>query len=242
LTKILVGVGLTQLDSIPGKLGALGAHFAPALGGTPAVPLIIILNFSVSGFFTGYLLTRLFLEKAFDDAMRALEEAEATKEAAQEEARKKVEEVSAKMSKALQVKVSPIAADAGAEAQKERNRKRFEDLIFTNLYEAPPDGFTKAIKNAEESIQQEGAGSSDVVLAYLAMAYGQQYQWEKEHERRRDVLDDSRNKAFEFAQMAIKGDPEQKSLLRRVWDPKTAIYDDDLVVFYDDPEFKKLLG
>src|SRR5262249_20837107 len=62
LTKILVGVGLTQLYGLRGQLGALGAYFA--IADSPAVTLAILLNFSIAGFLTVYLLTRLFLTGA----------------------------------------------------------------------------------------------------------------------------------------------------------------------------------
>lgn len=236
LTKILVGVGLTQLQSIPDKLSALGAHFAPAFGGSSAVPLVIILNFSICGFFAGYLLTRLFLEKAFDDMRNAVQKAEDK----EKEASKKVEEVSAKVSKPLQAEVSSIPAGADTEAQKERRRKLVEELIFANLYEAPPDGFTKAIENATKYLGEPTKLPSGLIEAYLAMAYGQKCKWEKEHGTRMEALGEFRDNAFASAKKAV--DAGQKNLLRTVWDRRTAQYDDDLVVFYDDPEFKKLLG
>src|ERR1700733_5605774 len=61
LTKILVGVGLTQLDKIPHKLMGLAEYFGPGVGGNAPVTLAILLNSMVFGFFAGYLLTRLFL-------------------------------------------------------------------------------------------------------------------------------------------------------------------------------------
>ncbi len=64
LTKILVGVGLSQLNNIPSFFGHAGAYFGDALGGgkigTPLATTVII-YFSVAGFLAGYLWTRLFL-------------------------------------------------------------------------------------------------------------------------------------------------------------------------------------
>ena len=62
--EILVGVGLTQFQSLQGQLAGMATYFAVA--GSAAVTLAIILNSSVAGFFAGYLLTRLFLMSAFD--------------------------------------------------------------------------------------------------------------------------------------------------------------------------------
>ena len=64
LTKIIVGVGLTQLVNIPSALAALGKELAGPLGGfsgsTVLAPLEVIF-FGIGGFFLGYLWTRLNL-------------------------------------------------------------------------------------------------------------------------------------------------------------------------------------
>jgi hypothetical protein len=78
LTKILVGVGLTQLTAIPGKLQALAEYIAMGLGGGPSDRIFavgIILYFFICGFFTGYLLTRLYLAGAFLVADNTTQEA-----------------------------------------------------------------------------------------------------------------------------------------------------------------------
>jgi len=64
LTKILVGVGLTQLTAIPGKLQSISAYFAEGMGGQRSDEVFVLglLIFSfVIGFLFGYLWTRLFL-------------------------------------------------------------------------------------------------------------------------------------------------------------------------------------
>jgi hypothetical protein len=71
LTKVLVGVGLTQLNSIPTKLHALGVVLGPAMGDTGLsssdtvgpggwVGVALALFFCIDGFLYGYLWTRLF--------------------------------------------------------------------------------------------------------------------------------------------------------------------------------------
>ncbi|HYW71589.1 MAG TPA: hypothetical protein VE961_11180 [Pyrinomonadaceae bacterium] len=68
LTKIIVGVGLVQLGTLPGKLKALAGYFATAFG-TPegAVPgaavLTILGYFGIFGFLLGYLWARIYLIK-----------------------------------------------------------------------------------------------------------------------------------------------------------------------------------
>jgi hypothetical protein len=71
LTKILVGVGLTQLTSIPSGLQRYAAYAAPSLGDFPSSPLFasaLLVYFSVCGFLIGYLCTRLYLAGAIGRA------------------------------------------------------------------------------------------------------------------------------------------------------------------------------
>lgn len=84
LTKILVGVGLTQVHAIYGKTaevaGFLGLTLSNGSNETGRVfGWSIIIFYSVSGFLLGYLWTRLYLPGALheaDLASRALEQAE----------------------------------------------------------------------------------------------------------------------------------------------------------------------
>jgi hypothetical protein len=68
LTKVLVGVGLTQLQKIPAQLGLLSNYIAKDYGasGSSVFALSMVLYFSAIGFLTGYLLTRLALQPDFD--------------------------------------------------------------------------------------------------------------------------------------------------------------------------------
>lgn len=71
LTKILVGVGLTQLTTIPEHLHNIGETIAPALGTAQSAPVMavsILIFFSATGFLFGYLWTRLYLATAFRQA------------------------------------------------------------------------------------------------------------------------------------------------------------------------------
>ncbi|WP_193317024.1 response regulator [Janthinobacterium sp. FT14W] len=65
LTKIIVGVGLIELKSLPGSARAMAAFIAPSLAtDTPTAMAVvggIMLFFSVHGFLIGYLLTRIYL-------------------------------------------------------------------------------------------------------------------------------------------------------------------------------------
>jgi tetratricopeptide (TPR) repeat protein len=74
LTKIIVGLTLVNLREIPGQIMTMNEYFAPALGGGRSAEALAggaAVYFSVTGFFWGYLGTRLYLAGAIpwaDDA------------------------------------------------------------------------------------------------------------------------------------------------------------------------------
>jgi CheY-like chemotaxis protein len=71
LTKILVGVGLTQLANLPAALQGLGSFVAPGLGGAPGATVFapfLVLYFLLGGFFLSYLWTRLYLPSLFAES------------------------------------------------------------------------------------------------------------------------------------------------------------------------------
>ena len=71
LTKILVGVGLTQLSAIPRALREIGQAAAPTLGNFPNSEMFalgILVYFAVCGFFISFLWTRLTLPRLYVDA------------------------------------------------------------------------------------------------------------------------------------------------------------------------------
>lgn len=69
LTKMIVGVGLTQLNKIPTKLDALASYVAKGMGDSYAshkvLVLVICVYFLSCGFLFGFLWARLYLLKAF---------------------------------------------------------------------------------------------------------------------------------------------------------------------------------
>lgn len=116
LTKILVGVGLTQLSDIPTKLNELAGFIAKGLGGTDADRLFatgVVLYFFVCGFFSGYLLTRLFLAGAFLIADNMAEEA--TREA--QKAQGAVESLRMEVLSGVAGAAAPAQAVAGVPGQ-----------------------------------------------------------------------------------------------------------------------------
>ena len=77
LTKILVGVGLVQFTTLARHAGDLVEFLGPPLGGAPlgesfAGATLVI--FSISGFLAFYLVTRIYLPRAFAHADRSATE------------------------------------------------------------------------------------------------------------------------------------------------------------------------
>lgn len=71
LTKILVGVGLTQLNVLPERLHELALFLSPGFGSVPrpdVMAIAVVLYFAITGFLFGYLWTRLFLGEALREA------------------------------------------------------------------------------------------------------------------------------------------------------------------------------
>jgi hypothetical protein len=70
LTKIIVGVGLVELQKAQSKLQEAAGLIAQALGGASQTSFAyaLMVYFSIVGFFGGYLITRLYLQRAFGDA------------------------------------------------------------------------------------------------------------------------------------------------------------------------------
>jgi len=68
LTKILVGVTLVEINKVPIKLDKLASYLASGMGGCPGAKpfsLVIVVFFSVCGFFFGFLWARLFLPEEY---------------------------------------------------------------------------------------------------------------------------------------------------------------------------------
>lgn len=79
LTKILVGVGLTQLYKARTLLNEAGSYLGPALGGAgtgAAIAVSILLYFSILGFLAAWLWTRIYLAGQLTraDLAQAIEE------------------------------------------------------------------------------------------------------------------------------------------------------------------------
>lgn len=223
LTKILVGVGLTQFDTVVDRGWAMAGVLAPRFGGTESGGQVLVvclgLHFAVTGFFFGYLLTRLFLTGAF---IRA--------EQLQIQIRKEVVvAVEGTVNQAVSKQATVVFEARAAEGE-----------IFKSLYARPPAGFEQAIALATRYIEA-GRIPSAAVYTYLAAAHGQRFLWEQTHENRSAVLDDARARAYAAATRAIELDPFEKARMASLFHAGPDSLDDDLAVFQPFPEFHELL-
>jgi tetratricopeptide (TPR) repeat protein len=235
LTKILVGVGLTQLSSLPEQMRRLGTSFGPELGNNSTVAIVIVLNFMVVGFFVGYLITRLVLAPAFKDA-DTKQPGEQFRLASSLESVGGHVQAAVAFEKALE-SISP-------ETPKDTKRKTYEGVVYNSLYDPPPEGFRRSIRYGLQFVAQEPDASSRVWFS-LAAAYGQQYRYGSEHGAPKDEQDAARAGALKAITACIRLEPKMKASLRTLWDPndpnKLDKSENDLEVFHEDSDFKKLL-
>jgi hypothetical protein len=79
---------------------------------------------------------------------------------------------------------------------------------------------------------------------YLACAYGQQYAYlQADPHQDEHALKNDRDKALEAVQRVLQINPNARGFLRGLWDRDRAQPDEnDLTVFYDDPDFQRILG
>lgn len=72
LTKTIVGVSLVEFHKLPPYLGKVSTFVAAGLDGDPettkAIALVIMVYFASTGFLVGYLWTRIYLTRAFNDS------------------------------------------------------------------------------------------------------------------------------------------------------------------------------
>jgi hypothetical protein len=235
LTKVILGAGLTQLNKVPGSLDRMSIYFKSDLGGSTFLPMVIVIHFLVYGFFAGYLITQLFLQRALRDAVPDVEAVLAA--AGTLERVKKFSAATATLEAAL----TTLRPDT----PKSTKRDLFERLTYNALYEDEPEGFQKAIQYADQYIHEEPDYPSARIWVNLAAAIGQKYKWDSTHDAPKQALDETRKRALEAARNATAIEPRMKTLLRMLWNPndptKIQSEEDDLEVFFNDPDFKSLL-
>ncbi|MBI1903734.1 MAG: hypothetical protein HYS13_21740 [Planctomycetia bacterium] len=249
LTKILVGVGLTQLANVPELMGQLTRSLGTAIGPTPAVGgtfgTLTAVFFGVLGFLAWYLVTRLHLLRSFTLAEQVAREVNlltnvriddrAVRERAGDMLSEAVDRIRAVPLAQLQspedfaawAKAQNLAGQytdaalgyAQALAQAPRNREWAIEATFNSLYEPPPDGFVRAIQHGLDFLQRLGDDAR--IHMYIAAAYGQKHRWNQEQGAPQDIVQQDRAKSLEHARKAVQLDPSTKLVLRELWDPSS---------------------
>ncbi|WP_437681098.1 DivIVA domain-containing protein [Sorangium sp. So ce131] len=247
LSKILVGVGLTQLNDIPTAL----VRFSNWLGsGMPHHPeagkfaLGAIAYASVFGFLYGYIWTRVVLSPMFRRADEQLRKAIVELAIAERS-------VSKAIAKAAVVERSATETVERAQARAEQvlleaqqRAEQLEDTLkrmLDRLHEPPERmGYADAIRIAEEYVEREGEPSNFLFWLRYAAAQGQR----AIHEPR--AYEDAKKSALEAARKVLRHSPEMGrywlSLLCHPEHPQRTAGAADLQVFFKEPEFVALIG
>ncbi|WP_437290632.1 hypothetical protein [Sorangium sp. So ce406] len=247
LSKILVGVGLTQLNDIPSAL----VRFSVWLGsGMPEHPeagkfaLGAIAYASVFGFLYGYIWTRVVLSPMFRRADEHLRKAMVRLAIAERSVNQAIAEAAVVERSATE---TFERAQARAEQVLLQAKQRAEQLegtlkrMLDRLYD-PPElmGYADTIRIAEEHIAREGEPDNFLFWLRYAAAQGQRAAREPR------VYEEAKRCALEAARKVLGQSPEMGrywlSLLWHPEHPQRTPGEDDLQVFFDEPEFKALIG
>ncbi len=221
LTKIIVGVGLTQLNNIPPKFIELARYLAAGIGGESHANFVLplIIYFGVVGFVLAYIVTRTsFLEFLREHEKEKLEEEVVT----------------------LKNEVKQQAAKT--------DKTEMTTEMFWPLYQ--PDGYEETIKWGRQYIRKNGEPKNANFWIWLACAYGQKYTEQKKQEPQANELElkATKDEALHAVKRALDIDRSWSlSTLQFVWDPEKhkGTDDNDLEAFYsqdENDEFRKLLG
>lgn len=264
LTKILVGVGLTQLSQIPTLLGNTATYFADAFGssieqrGLTQISAVLILYGFVSGFLGGYLLTRMFLPGAFDRAQELLARRISDLESGVRERESLIQRSSAELDQVRATlaeteerarEAETLAGERAAEIEKRNAVRATEAEIYDALYDTAKRGFERAIEKGERLVRELGPQTRATLWAYLAAAYGQAYvaalgRSDLDEPSRTDLANGYRRRALDAVRNALAKDGSWKPVLATMWNPQIPNKggEDDLECFYGDEDFRKLLG
>lgn len=228
LTTMLVGVGLSQLSNIGPALESFSAFLARAAtvdtdgtaGPLPAIgPFLLVLGL-LGGFLFFYLQTRIILvpelKRVEEDLQLAGPAGTRVKEAAEDLASKTGNLVSRQIAKGS----LPSVEDAIR-------------LMREWLYQ--PGGYGKVIELAKDLENSPAAKRPDYWFLSAA-AYGQKHT----HARSAEEKAEAREGLLRAARKAISLDATYK---RRLWElTNRASYDNDLVDFGNDKEFRSIVG
>ena len=213
LTKILLGVGLTQLTTLPQQIQSAGEYVAEGIGpgASGAVGTTILIAFAVGGFVIGFLVTRFDIGKAInrEDGVLSGMASAALRDPGNRST------VEALVSAALYSK--PGDLDPAIQAA--------ETYFRSPEHEEP----------------NEPKSDADL-RGYLACAYAQKYRYERDvNHSDTTILRSLREKALFNLQRAVALDRDSAGKYRALANPPAGSEEDDLAVFGNDPEFMNAL-
>lgn len=117
----------------------------------------------------------------------------------------------------------------------------YEGMVNALLYQAPPEGFTKTLQATDDYLEKFGPGNWRIWRA-IACANGQKYSFLKDQNPNDPALPEVRQQALTATKRVIDLSGEANSM-RTLWDPNQGSpYENDLAVFFDDPEFARLFA
>jgi hypothetical protein len=116
----------------------------------------------------------------------------------------------------------------------------YNSIVYFYLYVQPPEGFTKAIEYGEEFLKIS-APSTSALWMNLACAYAQKYIYLESDPASEGQLAALKKLAFDAIKQALKLEPSAIARFRELAKGEPDPQDNDLEVFMDDPEFRKLL-
>lgn len=246
LSKILVGVALTRLDELPAALRTFSAWLGASMPVAQAGPfaLGLIGYASVLGFLFGYVWTRVVLSPMFRHADEALRKAVVELSMAERSASKALARAAGVEHSAGQLLERARGDAAQLVTMAKQRAEQLEGVLqkmLERLYEPlERQGYAETIRLADDYVAREGDPENFLFWLHYAAAQGQRATQEPE------AYDDARLEALEAARKVLRQNQELGrywlSLLWHPEHPQRTLGEDDLQVFFDDPEFKALLG
>lgn len=119
--------------------------------------------------------------------------------------------------------------------------------LLASLYLPQPDSFTHALAIAESLLRKSPeAAKNPMVQIWRAAALGQKYSWLKRNNGSIDDIGRTREAALHAVQNVVRltpNDSHEREILQHIFDPVAGrnTGDNDLSVFYGDPDFMSLI-
>ncbi len=172
LTKMLVGVGLTNLNNLPSGLDSLSTSLASGLPESPSASkliLAILLYFIPLGFFFGYFGTRVHLAAKFRLADLGLKERV-------DQRLQALERVDRDLERAGHEFEATRSLVDGEMRRLQLARKANDDIVAA-LYDYDGRGFDRAIELADRVIMEFGRPPEALFWIRLAAAHAQRHRY-----------------------------------------------------------------